>query len=479
MNTPVGENPRGGTAWAEVRADNGHPEPYGIRYWEVGNELAGEKTFWIGPGTTLAERAPKYIFGGSNRFTKQLVHTEDDYTPSGSVSSGKPNQNFFVRFPPVEPDSHTVYVGGAPWSSVDDLSSAGAENVYEFDPQEGRITFGDGEHGNIPEKGARITITHVSGPHDGFVDFYREMKEVDPSIEVGSALNAPIFTEMMGSEHPYDFLVAHSYSYFRETPSGLPQLHDLMMTLPDVQADKVEVVLDQIDRDAGERAEDVDLVITEWAMATGFNIGLGRIDAPLPYAQTLDGALYTGLVLRHWLRLGIPVAQRHALIDINLKDPPPGYTKKRTAYQAIVGPHPCFLITAPALVYRMFTRMTGDATVSSEVRGNPIKTIFNGSELGSLATIASTDADDNLFLIVINSNFEDHVATDIQIDGFSPLGSGRAWTLTGSDFLAFNTIKHPNRVRIASTELEDVAGKFAYRFPPLSITALELEGAGD
>ena len=39
MNAPAdGSNPGGGTDWAQVRADNGHPQPYGIRYWELGNE---------------------------------------------------------------------------------------------------------------------------------------------------------------------------------------------------------------------------------------------------------------------------------------------------------------------------------------------------------------------------------------------------------------------------------------------------------
>lgn len=39
MNAPNnGSNPGGGTDWAAVRAQNGHPEPYNIRYWEFGNE---------------------------------------------------------------------------------------------------------------------------------------------------------------------------------------------------------------------------------------------------------------------------------------------------------------------------------------------------------------------------------------------------------------------------------------------------------
>jgi alpha-N-arabinofuranosidase len=39
MNAPHdGSNPGGGTDWAARRAANGHPAPYNIRYWELGNE---------------------------------------------------------------------------------------------------------------------------------------------------------------------------------------------------------------------------------------------------------------------------------------------------------------------------------------------------------------------------------------------------------------------------------------------------------
>ncbi len=33
---------RAGTHWGDVRADNGHPEPYGVKYWQIGNEVGGE-----------------------------------------------------------------------------------------------------------------------------------------------------------------------------------------------------------------------------------------------------------------------------------------------------------------------------------------------------------------------------------------------------------------------------------------------------
>ena len=34
-----GSNPNGGIEWAAQRAENGHPEPYNVKFWEIGNEV--------------------------------------------------------------------------------------------------------------------------------------------------------------------------------------------------------------------------------------------------------------------------------------------------------------------------------------------------------------------------------------------------------------------------------------------------------
>ncbi len=40
LNSPNdGSNPNVGTDWAKIRAENGHPQPYGVRYFEIGNEI--------------------------------------------------------------------------------------------------------------------------------------------------------------------------------------------------------------------------------------------------------------------------------------------------------------------------------------------------------------------------------------------------------------------------------------------------------
>jgi alpha-N-arabinofuranosidase len=479
MNTPVGDNPHGSTAWAKVRARNGHREPYNIKYWEIGNELAGAKTFWLGQSDDEKEKVTKYIFGGSTRFKRQRVGKRLDYSPSASVANGHPSPVFYARFPPVEPGSETVYVNNRAWTRVEDLDEAVAQNVYEFDPVKGQISFGNGEHGNIPPKGAEIRLSHVSGPHDGFVDFYREMKEVDPSIEIGAAYNSPLFMSLMGTTYPYDFVVAHSYSFFNEAPRGMRELHDLMMYLPEEQALKIEEKRDLIRAHAGLRASQIEIVVSEYAIATGKDTGLGQINAPRRYPQSLDGALYIASLLRHWIRLGVPLANKHSLLDIDPESPPPGYTKTKTAYQAVIGSPPCFLTSATAHVFRMFTSMTGNTKLASTIVANPTRRIFNGASLSSLAEVASRDDSGRLYVMVVNRDGSRSVPAQIRIRGFRPSSSARLWTLNGPHPQAYNTLAHPNRVDIDQTLLEGVGRGFGHTFPAHSITAIELEPAND
>ena len=54
LNSPAdGTNPNGGIDWAEERAKNGHPRPYDIKYFEIGNEV------WHGDHQDIDHVAPE------------------------------------------------------------------------------------------------------------------------------------------------------------------------------------------------------------------------------------------------------------------------------------------------------------------------------------------------------------------------------------------------------------------------------------
>ncbi len=53
-----GSNPGGGTDWAAVRAANGHPAPYGVRIWNIGNEPWAPSEFNFQPAPYLTIAVP-------------------------------------------------------------------------------------------------------------------------------------------------------------------------------------------------------------------------------------------------------------------------------------------------------------------------------------------------------------------------------------------------------------------------------------
>ena len=478
MNTPVGENPNGGTAWAEVRAENGHPEPYGIRHWEIGNELNSGKVYWIGELVSEEDKATKYIFGGKTVFEDHKLGTLDAHSPQSALSDGTANFVRWARYPPVEPGSNTLYVAGERWEQVDDITTTGPENVYEFEPKSGKVTFGDGEHGNIPPDGALLTMDYISGPHDGFIDFYEAMKAVDPTIEIGSAIHTDIFTKLMGTEHPYDFMVVHSYGDFPGAPTDPKDLHYFFMQLPDVQADYIADSQQQVATFAGpERAADIHVAITEYAAGSGLKLGINSIDAPEHYLLSLDGALYTASLLRHWVNLGIELAQKHSLVDVDPNNQPPGYdSRAHTADAAVIGPAPCFIPSASAHVFKMYTQMMGSTRVGAEVLGNPSRTIFDGSQMEALTTLATVDSEGRPALLVINRDRTKDVAASISVAGVDALGTATVWTLDGPSYLAYNTLEHPNRIALEATVIEDLGGSLVHEFPAHSVTTIRFEG---
>lgn len=84
--------------WAQLRATNGHPEPVGIRYWEVGNEVYGAipaagaecadwgwEDVWTCDGTTYVEGDANH--DGFRSFRQAMVEVDPDIAV-GAVGVG-------------------------------------------------------------------------------------------------------------------------------------------------------------------------------------------------------------------------------------------------------------------------------------------------------------------------------------------------------------------------------------------------------
>jgi predicted phage baseplate assembly protein len=107
-------------------------------------------------------RAPRLEYFLPNSVDAVNLTTEDEYL--FGTSSGRAEQSFDFPSRPVDPDSLRVEVRNngvaTPWIRVDDFFHSGQADLhFVLDETAGRITFGDGEYGQIPPAGADIAAT--------------------------------------------------------------------------------------------------------------------------------------------------------------------------------------------------------------------------------------------------------------------------------------------------------------------------------
>lgn len=240
MNSKVGANPNGGVDWAAVRAANGHPEPYGITNWEIGNEVYGNWELNWGSyphegdaargsgnvpedqrkgkkGTLPFGNAKRYVFGGSKYFKQQKAATESSWREEHVKTTGNAGQRFFTKFAPVNLDNNdkpfVVIIDGTTWERVKNFThSSATDRHYTLNTKTGEIRFGDGIKGAIPQAGQFVMLDYLTGRQPGFVDYYQAMKAVDPSINVISCFEKDSFYKHMATaKQPFDGVVKHYY----------------------------------------------------------------------------------------------------------------------------------------------------------------------------------------------------------------------------------------------------------------------------
>ena len=123
-------NHPGGTYWSDLRAQNGHPEPYNIKYWCLGNEMEGswqaghlsaedytKKALeaakimrWVDPSIKLVacgssyEMLPTYMEWDRTMLTD--LYNQVDYlsTHNYTMNSGQGTTNYLASYKQL--DSH-------------------------------------------------------------------------------------------------------------------------------------------------------------------------------------------------------------------------------------------------------------------------------------------------------------------------------------------------------------------------------------
>ncbi len=479
MNAPVGTNPNGGTAWANVRAANGHPEPYGIHHWELANEW-GNGRIWqiwdadddfLSPNAALitADRR-MVVVGGSRSFTnyQAVTPTTWAYNDDALRTTSAPNQRRFIKLPTVERASVTVRLGETPdstttWTMVDDLASSGPlDNHYELNAATGEIRFGDGVNGAIPPAGVFVFTDFRVVDFPGLRQYAEAMKLVDPSIAISGSFGYIDQAYTLDPTLPLDGWQWHIVDNY-PVPDFYPEAPFANMM------SRVSVLITRLDATA--KAYDTPLRIY------GTEVH--------PWQDTMDGGLPN---LRNTALGAVGLVTSYVLasfIDDKVAVLGPNYlTWQNVGGQSSVNPATA-IPTAEAWGLKLLRDYTAARRVAVDVSPpaanrrydyflDEAGTMSATADVPELIVLASTNAQTTeLDLLVINTTPETTLTREISVAApFSIDGLVAVERLASTSPTDANNPTTPRAVAIEAITVTPSADGLAIDFPPTSITGV-------
>ena len=468
-------NPNGGVDWAEVRAANGHPKPYGVTRFEIGNEIGYyRQTYWMdGRGNT--DWMDAYIDGGRMTFGQNTrTVKEEDWRDRATNSDGTANQVRYVRYTPAVENSVAVYVGGTQWQIVDSLEGKGAQNVCTVDSKTGKITFGDGINGNIPQSGKAITASYQSD-RDGFVSYYQAMNKIadelgmEIQVYCGSG-NQVSFVQKMaqkGYNNYYDGVVIHPYS---DTSGGViadndPEFYEkvlgrsLQYNMP-----RVKALVDAMNQYAPGMGKVP--VLSEF----------GVYNHNTQFVRGIGHAVYIANEMIDYIGFGTPYINKHCLVDY-----PYGAYNLGSGSQCVIQAikqndgTTDFVSTPSAKMFSIFNNMTGTTQIGQKIEGNVTCYTYQGYNVPLVKAISSKDEQGNVYLTVVNNSRDERTDVNLIIDGKDLTGKDlQIWYLTSDDVLDENTQANPNKVDVQKTKISVTEKTAKYSLAPHSVTAFKI-----
>lgn len=483
MNSPADgakTNPNGGVDWGDLRARNGHVQPYGIHYWEFGNEPfnLGQHYWWSSDQKT---RLQQFIEGGWEHQTSQdPVYQDNDGLFLGCDladrrnGNGQPDQQYRVRFRPIAlpgdengasgvgdgPITEPVLrVAGAVWRRVDSLADEGPDaQVYTINQAAGTVQFGDGVHGAIPPAGASLSMDYTSGIHQGYIAFRKAMKAVDPSIAVCSGWGQSDFVDAMGSR-PYDCLAVHSHSRPEIAPNGAPPSYGNLQVAADHRTAELRDLREQMATYFPQAADRPDLLDTEYGYVTFRNFYEARLAHVLHSAALVAGQIEN---------------DARASITSNITGPPTADGSPDP--ENLFGSPGAFLTTGRALMLRLYASMAGDQVVKTDVTGNPTLTAPLGSY--DALQVVSSCRDDVTKTMVINRDPDNGIPADVAVPSRTLDRSVTVSTVNGASVDSYNAPDHPDDITLRTTNELLTGNTLRHTFEPHSVTLLRFVGDG-
>lgn len=520
LNAKQGTNPNGGVAWADKRAELGHPEPFGIRYFEIGNENnqggddgTASQQYWM--PSVSGGALEGYVDGGVATFNKQYAVIRGDWNATKSYSTGEKNQEFACRYAliprtddkgvkrdAVVKDSVKVYVGEELWQPVADIKTAGpTDKVYQLDMTTGFFTFGDGEHGAIPQKDQQIKVDYQVA-RDGFIDISKAMRDTmeqidgDAEINIYTSWEADNFVDKMhekGADDLYDGMAVHPYTNKVGSPAhnddaptveNKTQWYRDVMRLGDGVANSVQRHVDYMRKVTGDNTKVP--VISEYGIFRSTNT----------MVRSQAHALYIARAIMEYAEQGSPYIQKHCLVDYYSSGADSLGPTQQAVIQAVAqgdlnnqkdgtGAFK-FFSTPSAHIFQMLNGSFGSKMVGTTLSNEA--TLSNGVSQHSV--MASTDANGTVYIAIVNLGLNDveTAGADATLSQKVTLAvkdmdlTGKTLkiqTLSGENFYQENDLANPNNVAIEERTEEATGATHQLELDPHSFTIVTIGEGSD
>ncbi len=483
MNANVGDNPNGGTDWAQVRADNGRFEPYGVRYWEIANE-GGNGRIWSGwpargDGEPLDFGDPVFqdltVYGGARTFTRDKLVRHNAWRDDFIATQGVPNEAFRFRWRPVVRSSVSLRVGDTPddatnYTLVENFASSGPDDRhFTIDEHTGQVIFGDGVNGEVLPGGKYVFVDYTTQFKDGHTQIYDAMKGVDPGIKIAEAF---WFIRAYMDADPLNVQADGTQIHAATETMGDFGLYYGEDTFENAMSLALGSVPTYIQRQIDSYQHPGDIFLTE------YGIFKETLVNSVQHAKTITSAIY-------YMLYGAALAERGDRIPMAAIN----YLSNHGDNREAAFPEATPVIAANGYATAMYTQHFGKELVSVASQNIPERsleydefpwskssTVRSFPKLYSLASINREAR--KAYLLVINSTKTEMLRAWVRAKGtaLSMSRLDRIVRLRSTSLSAVNTAGEPDNITIIDQEVPlDQVGSLEWEFPPATATSFTFD----
>lgn len=346
--------------------------------------------------------------------------------------------------------------GGVDWAS--ERAKNGYAMPYNVKYFEIGNEIDHGDHANI--KGV-LPKEYASR----YLEYYKAMKAVDPSIKIGLVFRSSNWNKKVAemARDKADFVVIHAYPGVGTNELEKWDVKNIFKITLGAGILKTDAdIKDAISLLKAKPGKDIHLAITE------YNAGFVQ-EKPIPYRHCLGTALVNAELLKLFMKPenNILMANYWQFMNEYWGMISNGFSDN---YQGLKEP---YYKRPNYYVFELYHKHFGDVLLATDTKCDSYS--LGMKKVPFLSVNASKNKNGTkIYIMVVNKNLDKGIEAKVVLKDFVPMKMGSAWILNGPAVEATNEVER-NNVRIINERLEMNNDYFLFTFKPHSVTAIEIQ----